>query len=129
MSAAYSTSGSATRTRGRTVVLSIGILASRFSRGSARRHPCYRNRGNRPQPPRVEVVDGCPSLRAGALGDGGRVGQPGERLVHVLLGELDVLELAGVVVVVGRHVEVAVAREPEQDHAALARLLRRLGLV
>src|SRR3954452_16230116 len=33
MSAAYSTSGSATRTSGRTVVLSVGILASHFSRG------------------------------------------------------------------------------------------------
>src|SRR4051794_27320456 len=62
-------------------------------------------------------------------GDRGSLWEAGERLLHVLLRELDVLELAGEVVVVGRHVEMAVAREVEEDHALLARLLRRVGLL
>src|SRR4051812_35476866 len=110
MSAAYSTSGSATRTRGR-FVLSVGILASHFSRGY---------RGDILVTAAGVIARASPKLRTWTYvlgmkpgsGDRRRVGQPGQRVVHVLLGELDVLELAGVVGVVGGHVEVAMTREP-----------------
>src|SRR5664279_4111220 len=66
------------------------------------------------------------SVWARGSGDGGSLGKARERVVHFLLGELGVLEFAGQVGVVGRQVEVAVAAEPEEDHARLARLARRL---
>src|SRR5918995_1400626 len=46
-----------------------------------------------------------------------------ERPTHLFLVERDVLELAGEVVVVGGHVEMAVAGEVEQDRALLAGLV------
>src|SRR5215212_1921254 len=57
------------------------------------------------------------------------VGQAVERLLHVRLGELRVLETARQVRVVGGEVEVAVAAQAEQDHSRLARLPGRVRLV
>src|SRR5713226_4291733 len=46
-----------------------------------------------------------------------------ERTVHLVLVQAHVLELAGKVVVVGSHVEMAVAGKVEQERALLARLV------
>src|SRR5206468_660615 len=46
--------------------------------------------------------------------------------LHLALVQGDILELAREVVVVGRHIEVAVAGKVEQDGALLARLVGRL---
>src|ERR687898_2594529 len=48
-----------------------------------------------------------------------------ERPLHLGLVERHVLEFSGEVVVVGGHVEVAVAREVEEDRLLLTRLVRR----
>src|SRR5918999_3804880 len=69
----------------------------------------------------------------GPAGPGGSAhGDLGDALhaaLDVLLAELDLGEVAGQVVVVGLHVEVAVAAQVEHDHSLLAGLLRRHRLV
>ena len=81
---------------------------------------------------RPEPVPDVPRRASGARGARRSPGASGRRLerrLHVRLRELRVLELPGQVGLVGGHVEVAVAGQAEQDHALLARLLGRLGLV
>src|SRR5688500_18154928 len=63
------------------------------------------------------------------LGERRRLGKALERGLHVGLGELEVLELAREVGLVGGHVEVTVPGEVEEDHSLGALVLRLLGLV
>ena len=65
------------------------------------------------------VAPARPSRR-GEVGDGG---------VDALLGEFEVGHLAGQVLLVGHHVEVAVAAQRGQDHLRLARLGALLGFL
>jgi hypothetical protein len=84
-------------------------------------------RTNTPPLWRPSTADTRRATRPGSVtaGWGPHPGQLRQGTVDALLGQLDVLEAAGEVGVVGGHVEVAMAGEVDQDGAGLARLAGR----